>query len=931
MQAADAGGVVELSIAASGAAFTTETRPIAPAATLHSDTFTVPFAVLPPTGGSVTLMATARDEAGNQASAAPVTIVVRDVVAPDIVQVTPEAGLGAVEPDASITVRFSEPIDRSTVTAASLRLMSGGAATPVTFGFSNGDRTVALVTPPLKLNTTFTIEVTTGITDVAGNPLSAALSSTFKTKSPDTIPPAVSAIAPANNAVNVPVGTDIRVSFTEPIDTATITPATFRVIVDGAPVAGQFTFADSNATVRFAPDAPLPFDAVVITELTAGITDLFENALVDGAGQPITTPLTFTFLTGTFGITRPTQGSEVLELAPLTLEAKASASLNIASMTFAVNGQALPVVAGPPFATVYNVGAAATTPTLTIVATGRNAAGTVVAQDQVVVTVLTGLRSQPRLVGVPLGGTGLLRLGLQTPLTTDLTIQLSVVDTAIATVPSASVVLAAGQTEVVVPVSGVSTGATTIAATSSRGNTWAIAAVSPVVAKTISGDAAPVGAVVVPARVLGHVFVAIAGQQTLVVPILRSPAAADIPLAITSSNSAVASVPAAVSISQGGQSATITIVSGAAGTATLTIRAGNEFGQLSVVVGNPPVGSEPPTVASPVGVVLLAASSSAGRLFAAPGGQSTFGVAVLSTPAAANTPVTVTSNNPSVANVSGPVTVLAGSKVATVTVVTGVQGTATLTFRAGTETREMTIVVGPPTPGTEPPTVASPVGVVLLAAPSAGRLITSPAAQSTFTLQLLSTAAAAATSVSVTSSDANVASVSGPIVIPAGTRAASVTLLTGVEGSATLTFRAGTETRELTIVVGTPPPGTEPPVIAGPVGVVLLQQRLLGTVFTAPGGQPNVSLTLLASPAGAPTPVTVTSSDANVASVNGTPIVSTGARTVALNVVTGIDGVATLTLRAGSDVAQVVVVVGTPPAALIPVITAPIVGIRVQQ
>jgi hypothetical protein len=491
-------------------------------------------------------------------------------------------------------------------------------------------------------------------------------------------------------------------------------------------------------------------------------------------------------------------------------------------------------------------------------------------------------------------------------------------------------VLAAGQTEVLVPVSAVSTGATTIAATSSRGNTWAIAAVSPVVAKTISGDGAPVGVVVIPARVLGQVFVAVAGQQTLVVPVLRSPAAADIPVAITSSNSAVASVPAAVSIPQGGQSATITIVAGAAGTTTLTIRAGNEFGQLSVVVGNPPVGSEPPTVTSPVGVVLLA-SASAGRLFTAPGGQSTFGVAVLSTPAAANTPVTVTSNNPNVANVSGPVTVLAGSKVATVTVVTGAQGTATLTFRAGTESREITIVVGPPTPGTEPPTVASPVGVVLLAAPSAGRLITSPAAQSTFTLQLLSTAVAAATTVSVTSSDANIASVSGPIVIPAGVRAASVTILTGVEGRATLTFRAGTETRELTIVVGTPPPGTEPPVIASPVGVVLLQQRLLGTVFTAPGGQPTVSLTLLASPAGAPTPVTITSSDANVASVNGTPVVSTGARTVALAVLTGIEGVATLTLRAGSDVAQIVVVVGTPPAALIPVITAPIVGIEVKK
>src|SRR5207253_155303 len=125
---------------------------------------------------------------------------------------------------------------------------------------------------------------------------------------------------------------DIRVTFTEPIDTGTITPDSFRVSVAGAPIAGRLTFADANATVRFAPDAPLPFDAVVITELTSSITDLFQNALVDAAGQPLGTPLTFTFLTGTFGITAPQAGSAVLENAPLTIEAKASASVNVATI-----------------------------------------------------------------------------------------------------------------------------------------------------------------------------------------------------------------------------------------------------------------------------------------------------------------------------------------------------------------------------------------------------------------------------------------------------------------------------------------------------------------------------------------------------------------------------------------------------------------------
>ncbi|MEQ1868664.1 MAG: Ig-like domain-containing protein [Vicinamibacterales bacterium] len=929
VQAADVGGVVQMSFGASGVASAAETRTVAPAAASRTESFPVPFAVLPPTGGTLTLTASARDGAANQGNATSVVLSVRDVVSPDVVAVTPVAGLFGVEPDASLTVRFSEPVDRSSVTGASLRLTRGGTPVAVSLIFSDGDRTVALVAPPLALNTTFVIEATTQITDIAGNALSSPLASTFKTKSPDTTPPRVSTMAPANGAVNVPVGSDIRVTFSEPIEPTTITPASFRVSVSGAPVAGHFTFANGNATVRFAPDAPLPFDAVVVTELTSSIADLFENALVDGAGNAIVTPLTFTFVTGTFGITSPTQGSEVLENAPLSLEAKATASLNVATMTFAVNGQALPAVTGPPFTTTFNVGAAATTPTLTIVATGRNAGGSVVATDQVVVSVLAGLRVRARLVGVPVGGTGQLRLWLPSGLSADLPVQLSVVDAAIATVPS-SVALVAGQTELIVPVTGVSTGATSIRATSARGNTWAIASVSPAVSKTMSTDAAEVGVVVVPTRLLGQVFTPVNGHQPVVLPLLSAPAVTATPVSITSSDSTVASVPDAVVIAQGETGAPMTIVTGAQGTATLTIRAGNAFGQVTVIVGNPPAGTEPPILAAPVGVVILVPPSG-GRLFTASSALTTFGLTLLSSAAASSTPVAVTSSNPAIATVSGSVTIAAGSRSANVTLSTGTPGTATLTFTAGNESREFTVVVGPPEPGTEPPVLARPVGVVAIAASSLGQLFTSPSAQSVLTVQLLSTPAGAATPVTVSSSDPSIADVAGPVVIAGGAQTAAMTIVTGAQGTATLTFRAGTQTRQLTIVVGPPALGSEPLVVAQPVGTVVLQQHLVGTVFTPVGGQSSVNVTLLSALAGSPTTFTVTSTDANVASVSGAVVVPAGGLATAIHIVTGGQGVATLTLRAGSNVSQIVVVVGTPPAELLPVIAARIVGVEVKQ
>jgi hypothetical protein len=59
--------------------------------------------------------------------------------------------------------------------------------------------------------------------------------------------------------------------------------------------------------------------------------------------------------------------------------------------------------------------------------------------------------------------------------------------------------------------------------------------------------------------------------------------------------------------------------------------------------------------------------------------------------------------------------------------------------------------------------------------------------------------------------------------------------------------------------------------------------------------------------------------------------VPAGSRTTQLQIVTGVEGVATLTLRAGSEIAQIVVVVGTPPASRLPLIAAPIIGVEIKK
>src|SRR5262249_31235440 len=567
-----------------------------------------------------------------------------------------------------------------------------------------------------------------------------------------------------------------------------------------------------------------------------------QNALVDATGNPLVTPLTFTFSTGTFGISKPAQGTDVLENSTIVLEVRAGNSLNVATVVFSVNGQALPAV-GPPFSTTFSVGSAASTPTLTILATARNASGSTVAQDQVIVPVTTGLAVRTRLLGVPLAGSARLRLFIPGPLPTDLSVQLAAVDASIA-LPTATALIAAGQTETAVDVAGLATGATTIVATSTRGNTWAIASVSAPVSKTLAADAASPLVAVTTGRSLGRALFSSNQQQTATLTLLSTAAAADTLVTISSTSPNVATVTSVVSITAGSRAATVPIVTGASGTAVLTLRAGVETSQLTVVVG-PPFADVPLVIAPAAGVVVSpTASSFIGRIFSPTVGLQTVGIRLLSSPAQASTPVSVATSDPAIANVLGTITVATGSDSANVSIQTGSAGVATLTFRAGTDTRQLTVVVGTPPAGMIPPVFTSPVGVVVLqsASTALGRVFTGVAGQSSIGVRLVSAAVVSDPAVAVTKSNANVISVVGPVTIPAGTRSATVNLAAGVQGVATLTFVAAGETRQLTVVVGTPPPGTVPLVVSTPVGVALLPVPQVGRMYSALGSPPSLAV-----------------------------------------------------------------------------------------
>jgi hypothetical protein len=649
----------------------------------------------------------------------------------------------------------------------------------------------------------------------------------------------------------------------------------------------------------------------------------------------LTVPLAFSFTTGSFSITSPS-GSEVIENSTLVLEARASDALGTASVVFTVNGQAQPAVSGPPFTRSFIVGSASAVPSLTIVASARNAAGAEIATDQRTVSVVVGLGVTPTLIGVPLDGTGVLRFSVSSALASDLPISLSAGDPAIVSVPTSPVVIPAGQTSVTAVIGGSATGATAVNATSPHGLASAIVAVSaPALGQTLTPFGTSIGLSLSNPAAAGFVA-APAGSSRTVRVTLNSPATAGATVSVFTTNAAVATVSAGP-LSADGLTIDLNISTLADGIASIVVRVGNEARAFTVFVGTPPPGSTPLLVASPAGLS-ISNPPNAGQVIATAGRTITLSIPLLSTPAAADTPVVVTTSNGGVVSVVSAV-VRAGQTAAAITITTVADGVATLTLRAGAEIRAVTVFVGTPPSGSTPILLAQPIGISVAALPTLGRTFAPLGAVRTLGVRLFDTPVAVDTPVTVTTSDPSVAIVNGTVVVRAGQQIASLEIATGAAGTATLTIEAAGSRRELTLVVGSDPtPGTTPPIVAAPVGVTVIPNASIGRVLGRPGTVTVATLgvPLLQAAAGTATVVTVTSSNTNVATLGGaastTSTIPIGSQSVDLPIsLSGTEGAALLTFEFGGVRRELLIVVGNPPASDIPALSAPVVGVRIGQ
>ena len=119
----------------------------------------------------------------------------------------------------------------------------------------------------------------------------------------DTTPPTIQATSPAASASAVATTAAITVTFSEAIDAATLTGASFTVSAAGVPVAGSVSA--SGRTASFAPAAPLAGATAHSATVSAAVKDL--------AGNPLAAAHSWTFATAAIAAARAWSTPVLLE------------------------------------------------------------------------------------------------------------------------------------------------------------------------------------------------------------------------------------------------------------------------------------------------------------------------------------------------------------------------------------------------------------------------------------------------------------------------------------------------------------------------------------------------------------------------------------------------------------------------------------------
>lgn len=219
-----------------------------------------------------------------------------DTTAPTIISSGASNGDTGLPLNRHPTVTFSEAMNPVTLaspaTSFTLTEFVSGATVAGTVSYIGNTATFS-PTSNLLANTKYTSKVTTAATDLAGNALIAGLRanpwSWTTGTTVDTVAPTVTVTSPADLATAVLIDKKVSATFSEPMNSSTMTNTVFTLVetVSGNNILGTVSYDVQNNIATFSPQTSLTPDTSYTARVSNAALSIDGNALVVPAvGSP---------------------------------------------------------------------------------------------------------------------------------------------------------------------------------------------------------------------------------------------------------------------------------------------------------------------------------------------------------------------------------------------------------------------------------------------------------------------------------------------------------------------------------------------------------------------------------------------------------------------------------------------------------------------
>jgi hypothetical protein len=271
-----------------------------------------------------------------------------DTTAPAVTGTINANGATNVAVNTKIGAIFTEVMDPLSINVNTFTLKQGNSSIPGNISYS-GVSAVFSPTGNLAANTSYTATMTTGVTDLAGNSMVKDYVWSWTTAAaPDTTAPTVTGSTQANGVNNVPINTQVGVTFSEAMNPLSVTQQSFSLknAITGAVIAGVIHYSGVNA--EFVPLSNLlpatPY-TVTVKGGAGGVQDLAGNAMTTDfvinwttASQATAIDATAPVVTGTLNANGATNVAVNTKVAATFSEAMNPLTITTESFTLKKDG-----------------------------------------------------------------------------------------------------------------------------------------------------------------------------------------------------------------------------------------------------------------------------------------------------------------------------------------------------------------------------------------------------------------------------------------------------------------------------------------------------------------------------------------------------------------------------------------------------------------